>query len=306
MDGRTAEQRVWSSLPPEARRALETELAPTDLQTLLMAVARSRAQAVSPARVLRRWQEDRFVRPSTCDPRRLAPVEARLWELLPPSVAGVELSPLAPLGTCSALGPVDQHRMVSTVRGTEVLSDPTNALAIEAADRRLRQRDSRVDVAACARVVRAQRFAPGWSAHFPLFAMVSSARDTGSGRTEAQLLADHIEYWQRVLADWLPAGVPRITVTVFDQPVLAERLHDTVLPALAGGPVTVVEDPERTHGIGYYAGAAIGLRADFPGETMDLGDGGLIDWTAKMLGDRKERAMASCISTERLTAAITR
>jgi len=39
---------------------------------------------------------------------------------------------------------------------------------------------------------------------------------------------------------------------------------------------------------------------------MDLGDGGLIDWTAKLLGDRKERAMASCISTERLTAAITR
>jgi hypothetical protein len=46
------------------------------------------------------------------------------------------LSPVTPLGTCGVVGPVSQNRVVSTVRGTEVVSDSTNALAVEAATRR--------------------------------------------------------------------------------------------------------------------------------------------------------------------------
>jgi hypothetical protein len=297
-----AEQRVWGDVPRWAQQALETGLAPTDLQTLLMAVARARARNVTAARVLRRWGQDRFVRPSASDPRLLAALEARLWRLLPDRFAGVELSPVAPLGTCSALGPVDQHRVVSTVRGTEVLSDPTNALAVEAAARRREQGvDGRVDLAACHRVLRAQQFGGGAAAHFRLFAVASSARDRGSGRTEAQLLVEHISFWQRVLAEVLPTTATRITVTVFGHQVIAERLHDTIHPAVTGGPVPVVEDPVRSHGAGYYVGAAIGLRADVSGQTIDLGDGGLTTWTAQLLGDAKERCLVSCAATERLT-----
>ncbi len=307
--GGSAEQRVWARVPAGTRPALDTELAPTDLQTLLLGVARARAGQVTAARVLRRWTEDRFVRPAPSDPRLIAEVEARLWRLLPERYAGVELSPVVPLGTCSALGPVDQHRIVSTMRGTEVLSDPTNALAVEAASRRRTAAGAgpttkRVDVAACHRVLRAQRFGPGYSAHFRLFALVSSARDVGSGRTEAELLVDHLGVWQRMLAEVLPAVDIRLTVTVFDHPVLAERLRDTIGPALAGGPVPVVEDPARTQGMGYYAGAAIGLRADADGGTVDLGDGGLTTWTAQLLGDAKERCLVSCLSTERLAALV--
>jgi hypothetical protein len=160
--GFAAERRVWGVVPEGTRQALESGLAPTNLQTLLMAVARARARKVTPARVLQRWRQDRLVRPLTCDPRPLAQLEATLWRLLPHRFAGVELSPVAPLGTCSALAPVDQHRVVSTVRGSEVLSDPTNALAVEAAVRRREQNVAgRVDLAACHRVLRAQQFGPG-------------------------------------------------------------------------------------------------------------------------------------------------
>ncbi|MDH6465729.1 hypothetical protein M2302_005931 [Micromonospora sp. A200] len=302
--GVAAERRVSGVVPVGTRQALESGLAPTDLQTLLMAVARARAQKVTPARVLQRWRQDRFVRPSACDPRLLAQLEATLWRLLPQRFVGVELSPVAPLGTCSALAPVDQHRVVSTVRGSEVLSDPTNALAVEAAVRRREQGvGGRVDLATCHRVLRAQRFGPGNAAHFRLFALASTARDRGSGSTEAQLLIEHIGFWQRVLSELLPTAATRITVTTFEQPVLTERLHDTVHPALAGAPpVPVVEDPKRRHGAGYYAGAAIGLRADVDGRTVDLGDGGLTTWTAQLLGDTKERCLVSCLATERLTA----
>jgi hypothetical protein len=85
---------------------------------------------------MRRWQHDRFVRPAASDPRRLAAVESRLWQLLPVRFTGIELSPVAPLGTCSAVAPISQNRVVASVRNTEVVSDSTNALAVEAAARR--------------------------------------------------------------------------------------------------------------------------------------------------------------------------
>jgi len=62
-DERAAE-RVWRDLPAGTRQALERALPPTDLQTLLIAVARIRAGQVTAADVMRRWEADRFVRPA--------------------------------------------------------------------------------------------------------------------------------------------------------------------------------------------------------------------------------------------------
>lgn len=76
---------------------------PTDLQTLLIAVARIRAGQVTAADVMRRWEADRFVQPAACDPRLVVAVEARLWQLLPAEFVGIDLSPVTPLGTCSAV-----------------------------------------------------------------------------------------------------------------------------------------------------------------------------------------------------------
>jgi hypothetical protein len=274
--------RIWRVVEASPRAALEQELSPTDLQSLLLTVARTRASRVTAARVARRWQEDRFVRPAVQDPRRLIKIEAGLWAMLPDAFVGVELSPVVPLGTCCAVATVDQNRVVSTVRGTEVLSDPTNALAVEAAWRRAHgARRSRVDMAACHRVLRAQTFdGPGLSAHFKLFALVSTARDAGSARR------------------------PRLVFTVFDAPVLAERFNDVIRPALAAEPsgVELVADPARTQGAGYYQQAAIGLRARDEGCEVDLGDGGITTWTATLLGDAKERCVVSCAATERLAA----
>ncbi len=296
-----AEERIWRAMPAGTREALTRDLSPTDLQTLLIAVARARADRAAPADVMRRWQHDRFVRPAACDPRRVAAVEARLWQLLPAGYTGIELSPVTPLGTCTAVAPVSQNRVVATVRNTEVVSDSTNTLAVEAATRRRAQpKDSQVDVAACHRQLRAQVFAPGAAAHFRLFALVSSARDSGSGRTEARLLTRHLAYWLDVLETLLPHRQPHIELSVFDNPVLAERLTDTIRPGLAGRTAFLIDKPDRTRGRGYYTGFALRIAAD-QGET-ELGDGGLTTWTAQLTSDVKERCLVSCIATERLTA----
>jgi hypothetical protein len=128
---------------------------------------------------------------------------------------------------------VGQNRIVSTVRNTEVVSDSTNALAVEAALRRRGQpKTGRIDLVACQRQLRAQVFAPGAAAHFRLFALVSSARDSGSARTEAGMIIRHLAFWHDVLNAVVPRRQPRIELSVFGSSVLAERLADTVRPGL--------------------------------------------------------------------------
>ena len=297
---RDALDRVAAALPAGAAAALSDGLTPTDLQTLLLAVSRQRAARVTPAALLRRRRSDRFVRPAATDPRRLSRLEARLWELLPARFDGLELSPVVPLGTSSALAPTDQHRVISTVRGSEVLSDPTNALALEAALRRAdapRAGAAPVRLACCHRVLRAQPFPAGWSPHFRLFALVSSARDTGSGRTEAAMLVEHGRFFLQALRDLLPGHDVRLEVSAFGTGPVAERIGDTVLPALREHG-TVERADDRTHGRGYYRSAAVRITVD----GAEVGDGGVTDWTATLLQDAKERCFVSCVSTERLLA----
>jgi hypothetical protein len=312
----TLSGRVWRQLAADPRAALEHGLSPADLQAALLDVSRARAAAVTPARLVQRWGQDRFVRPTAADPRRLWQLEARLWALLPDEFAGVELSPVTPLGTCSALGPVSQNRVISTTRGTEVVSDPTNVLALEAAGRRQRSGAAAVNLACCNRVLRGQPFdAPGMFQHFRLFALVTSARDAGSGRTEAAMLTSHLRYWARALGELLPERESVLRYTVFGFAPLLDRIRDTVLPGLDPLPPTIKleEDPGRERARGYYQRGAIRIdvaSCDAGGATdaeaehgwQEVGDGGFTDWTAQLLNNAKERCLISCISTERLAA----
>jgi hypothetical protein len=301
---RPADDRVWRQVTASPRAALDHGLSPADLQTLLLGVSRRRAAGITPPRLMRRWRQDRYVRPTAADPRVLWRLEARLWDLLPGEFDGLELSPVAPLGTCSAVGPVSQDRVISTVRGSEVVSDPTNVLALEAAARR-KEAGTPVHLASCTRVLRGQPFdAPGLFQHFRLFALVSSARDRGSGTTEAALLTAHLRFWARALGELLPGREVALRYTVFGFPPLRERIKDTVRPALEPlpGGVMIDEDPDRERARGYYERGAIRIDVATGAGWQEVGDGGFTSWTAQLLGDAKERAFISCASTERLAA----
>jgi hypothetical protein len=274
---------------------LEEGLSPTDLQTLLLYLARRRSARIDPPRLRQRWAEDRFVQPAAVDPRRLAGLVARAWSLLPAEFAGVELSPVAPFGSCSAVGPVDQNRIVSTTRSNEVVSDPTNVLALEA-DRRRRSTSGDVHLAAHSRVLRAQRFPPGYSAHFALFALVSSGRDRGTWITELDFLRRHLAAWRILLDDTLGAGRFLINYSTFGDHVLADRIDNYLVadfPELRPA-------PEPMPGIGYYKGLRFMIMAQTGDGQLDIGDGGLTDWTAQLGANAKERCLVSCMSTERL------
>ena len=61
-------RRVWRRLAADPKAALEHGLSPADLQAALMAVSRSRAAAVTPARLMQRWRQDRYVQPDCLRP----------------------------------------------------------------------------------------------------------------------------------------------------------------------------------------------------------------------------------------------
>jgi hypothetical protein len=304
-NSRAAVERVWAEAGGDARTSLERGLNPSDLNTLLMSVSRARASAVSPARLLQRWQNDRYVKAAASDPRRLWRVEHRLWDLLPDNFVAIDLSPVTPLGTCSAVAPVDQNLVISTTRGTEVISDPTNVLALEAATRRKQLPTETVHLAACHRVLRAQPFdGDGLFQHFRIFALVSSGRDRGSGSTEAAMLETHLRFWLHAITDLVPGTDLRVEFTGFDSPVLRERFHDTVRAHLEPLPerARLYEDPSRERARGYYRAGALRLAIGGQGREIEIGDGGFTDWTAQLMADNKERCLISCIGTERLTS----
>lgn len=290
---------------PEILDVLIRRLSGSELTTLLLAVFRARAARLRPPDVLRRYAEDRFAAPAPVPFDRIRRAEDALLSALPAEFELLTLAPVLPLGSHSVLATVDQNKLVSTARGSEVAADPTNGLALAAAVRRRdlaaghRRDPDPVRLAALQRIVRGQRFdGVGAYQHFTLFGLVTAGRDVGALTFERRGCVEHLT----VAADAVAAAglsPARIRLTAFS-PRGAE-VAEGVQSALAGRTdATVVDDPERSTGRGYYRDLCFKVFVDTPEGPFELADGGLVDWTAGLLGDRKERLLISGFGVDRL------
>lgn len=302
---------------PGLAEALATRLSAPDLQALLLEVARRRARARTPARVLQDYERDVYLRPALTPPARLAEWERVLLRALPVEVEVLALSPLAPLGTSSVVASVPQDWAITTVRAAEVVSDLTNVLALEAASRRRRAGARRVDthLAAHHRLIRGQRFAGAdQRQHFALFGLVSAGRDRGTLRFE--LAAAHMQlqtYFTALFAYRQDEPALRLALTLLgpDAAAVASRRalveQHLVDPLHRAFPlVDIGYDDERARGRGYYRDLCFQVdAATADGAWSNLVDGGAVTWTASLLSDAKERAVISGIGSERACAMTT-
>jgi len=294
---------------------LAERLPPGDLQSLLMEVYARRASGSTPAALLRAYRANRFVRPSTIDPIVFAAFDLTAFALLPAGFEAVELSPLCPLGTCVAVAPVHQNNIVGSLRGTEVVADATNVLALECASRRKALRDQGADpgpptrLAASQRQVRAQPSGDEkYTAHFKVFCLATAGRDAGGLAFETEHLREHIGFYLTLLREVREvedSAGERLEVFLTDLCGGAEDiLRREVLDVLAGRFPRVSFDfnPARKAGRGYYTDVCFNIRiAGRTGAAYDqLVDGGLTDWTRKILADKKERFLASGVGSELL------
>jgi hypothetical protein len=288
---------------------LASGLGAGDLQSLLLRVYKERAASLGPADVMRRYAEDRFVMPPKASPLESMRLDALSFSLLPAGFEAVELSPLCPLGTSSALGPVDQDKIVTTIRNTEVLSDPTNAMALECALRRGRaasRREGDVKLACSQRLVRAQTFSgPVSFAHFRMLALCTAGRDPGCMGFEREAALEHIGFFLRLFEalrdDGFAIGKVRLALIPFTAQLdeLARGPLADELAARHPG-LSIGIDPLSGEKRDYYSALRYQLFAeDSGGEERFLVDGGTTDWTRKLLNDRKERFMTSGMGTER-------
>ncbi len=278
---------------------LAEKLSLSELNTFLLELYRLKAAQVEPAWLLRQFGQNRFVSPAAVDSLALRQTEldwlkyAREYNFHP-----LTLSPLAPLASCSAIGHVDQNNVLSAVRGTEVVSDATNVLALQIAQdaKATKDKNAVFRYAAAHRHVRGQAFDnPKFTAHFSVFCLASGGRDRGNYAFELGQLNEHLAIILNLLRRHFPEE--RLFIRFYrkkDASVFMERMEEYPNGIWTSLPHEFRDDLE--HEYYHLIQAKVFLRLD-EGE-IDLADGGPVDWTQRLLSNKKHRLFISGIGLE--------
>lgn len=186
-----------------------SEMKMTDLQSFLIKIYHDKVLKLSPSSVLSQYENNRFVTIADISPLELIEFEKLAFNSLPAGYDPIILSPVSPLGSCSVLGLVDQNKVISTIRNTEVCADSTNIMALESAKRRkINKTEELVKLATCHRLLRAQKFDnPAFTSHFSVFCLSTAGRMVAGYDTLMLSLLEHIEFYLKLLKDGFNLGV---------------------------------------------------------------------------------------------------
>jgi hypothetical protein len=321
---------------PDLVERLSTRVSPSDLQSVMLELARRRTARRSAADIVEQYGHDGTVGADSQDARTLGRLAMAAFDAVP-TYEAVELSPVEPLGVNTVLAGLDQSMVLATTRATEVVADPTVALALHAAVRRRGGLDP-VRMCACHRVLRPQSSNPSARRHFRLFALVSAARSQADHVSEVAAMREHVQAYIAIAAAAREMGAPidhlvvRVSDTDIHRALVAEEIAvkadvahprdampggtarrlgrrlrrleaavEALVPAAGASDDTrVLVDLTRTEGVNYYSGLQLRIDAVHDGVWREVADGGSVDWMAKLLSDRHEQLFTSGAGLERL------
>lgn len=253
-----------------------------------------RAMARSAKDLVAQYGSDPFCAPAPVDLREMLTIDCHLLAAAERFEA-VELSPVAPMGTCSVVGPTHQNRVLSALRATEVASDPTNVLALECAVRLRAQPGVDLHLATSQRVVRAQPVPrqPGYARHFRLFALGSAGIERKDHAFTIETVALHVRT--------ILAGLTRLEQQGYA--LGRRRVEILASPQRQGLGNHLAELLEADHRLldhPYYSG---GLRyriwvAGPGGEELPLADGGTFDWLSQLSSNRRAVFIGSGLGSQ--------
>ncbi|MCS7462256.1 hypothetical protein N0M98_19120 [Paenibacillus doosanensis] len=286
---------------------LSTGKSGSELNTLLLEVFRERSASRSPGELLRSYKENRFVKPAAVDPIALKQLELELLRIAQShKYTPIQLSPVAPLGSCSVVAPADQNKIISALRGTEVVADVTNVIALHIADGvksgDLQNHSDPVRFSSTHRHVRAQKFPnlPGMLAHFSLYAMVTSGKDIGSYGFEKQAIWEHIAVYRQIFRSQYQAEI-EIIINARGGYTDSEGLLERIIRHIGEqAPDLTVKVNAASSENAYYKGLQFTIKTTIGGREYNIGDGGFVDWTQQLLENKKERMLISAIGLDRL------
>jgi hypothetical protein len=312
MDDRLSARLEREAGMPGLVEGLVDRLSGSDLNSLLLEVYRQRAARMSAAELLAQYQGNRLVQPSPLDMIRLLELELQVLRFFRAcGFVPVELSPAAPLGSCSVVATVDQHKVLSALRNTEIVADATNSLALHiAATVRATGGDRSAVSRLCTvhRHIRTQPFPAGYSPHFKIGCMVSSGLDTGNYGFECDKLLEQLRVLFGLLrkSDARPrqggaAGPTKLCLVLKrrggygDGTIFFDRVYAHLVHGLPDEEIVREEEPVDN---AYYKGVQFKLYLHTSERVWEIADGGFVDWTQQLLGNRKERLLISGFGLE--------
>jgi hypothetical protein len=285
----------------------------TDFQSLLLELMDKKSFKAGIKEINFTLENNPFVETSKIDQLTFAKFDNLAHNLLPLEYKSVELSPLVPFATNRVLANISQKRVLSTMRNSEVISDPTTALALYCAKERANKikknsRDS--ELVAMATSQRAVRQDPikkeGYSQHFRTFTVSVAGRDVGFEQFEKENLKKHLGFFLSLLEKLNESGdyiINDITVTLSDvekkQPELLSIIKDTVVKELSEtfSQVAFKFDVDRKSN--YYKNLCYSISAkNKNGELISVAGGGITNWTEILIESKKERLLVGSIGSE--------
>lgn len=277
-------------------KILADELSGSELNTVLLNVFNRRVQQETPSSLLQKYENNKLVKPAPLeDVLDYKENELRTYKLIASKgFKPVELSPVAQLGTSSVIATVDQKKVLTALRNTEVQADPTNAIALHyAALKKKRELDNKTyNYSNISRVIRTQVFDnPNFTPHFIVLALISCGRDTGSFTFEKEELLKHLTTSYEICKSF---GVDKIYYEIIpckgydsQSPLITESV--SYVQQKNSDLKVVVVEPQYDNN--YYYGFRIKQQIVIGGNTIEIADGGLLHWTQQLLTNRKERMM---------------
>ena len=266
----------------------------SELQSLLLEVTHARALARSAKELVAQYGRDPFCAPAPVDLREMLAIDGHLVEAAERFEA-IELSPVAPMGTCSVVGPTHQNRVLSALRATEVVSDPTNVLALECALRLRTRPEAALHLATSQRVVRAQPVPklPGYGQHFRLFALGSAGIERKDHAFTVETVALHVRTMLAGLARLEQHGYPlgRRRVEILASPQ-RQGLGDQLADLLEADRLPL-EHPYYSGGLRYRIWVAAP-----DGEELPLADGGTFDWLSQLASNQRAVFVGSGLGSQ--------
>ncbi|HWB93098.1 MAG TPA: hypothetical protein VG605_14645 [Puia sp.] len=250
--------------------------------------------------MLSQYRLNRLVQPSSLDMIALLELELRALKFMHErGFRPVELSPAAQFGSCSVVATVDQRKVITAMRNTEIVADATNALALHIAavikeDSHAREMVGRL--CTVHRHIRTQPFPKGYNQHFKVGCMVQSGLDTGGYTFECSSLVEQLKILFGLVEGY---GDMRLVLKkrkgYDERNPLIDRVYEHLKTALRGVELVREEEPAEND---YYKGIQFKLYLDAGGQNWEFADGGFVDWTQQLLENRKERMLISGFGLE--------
>lgn len=287
---------------PELLRVLR-DLSGSELNSLLLELFHEKTKTISAPRLLRNYQLNRFVKPAELPVLPLKETEYDLLKIFKASsFEPIELSPVTALGSCSVVAPANQSKILSALRGTEVLADGTNAMALHISDLKKRScwvpkfPSDKMRLATIQRHVRTQPITgKGFTPHFKIGCFATSGMDTGNLMFERESMLEHVQLMKRIFENYYK--VERMSLRLLcrtgypDSFQLAKAVENYLSANISNIRLDIVDRPEPH--TAYYRGLQYKVDIQWKQQTFEIGDGGFVDWTQQLLQNKKERFLIS-------------